>query len=86
MVNNDFPQIEIYNIIKSKLQNLQPNPQQKIDNNEFNFYVQLQDVKYFKSNSNALKSIIYDHVEPTDTNRKIKLVPFFKPNKLSSAF
>ena len=53
---------------------------------DLNFYVELQNVTNFNSDTRTLRSILNRHVLPVDQNTKINLVTYYKPLKLASKF
>lgn len=54
--------------------------------NYINFFVKLTNIKNFDKDNKQLKSIIKEHVKPTNNDNKIKIIAYFKPTKLSSCF
>ena len=50
------------------------------------FYVQFYNLSNFKANTSSLRNILTAHVKPTDPNSELKIIPYYKPKKISSMF
>ena len=50
------------------------------------FYVKLCDLRTMKPEENTLSNILHQHVMPTVTDQKIKLISYFRPQKQGSCF
>ena len=85
LANNNYPQATVDDIIR-RIMNNHMTPKPRDPATDLAIYVKLTSIKNFKQDSNQLKSIVKEHVKPTDSSNTIKLVPYFKPQKLLSCF
>ena len=49
-------------------------------------YVQFCSLSNFKSNKTTLENILTSHIKPTYPDKPWKLIPYYKPRKISSMF
>ena len=50
------------------------------------FYVRLSNLHTMKLDERTLSNVLYQHVMPTGTYQKIKIISYFRPRKLGSCF
>jgi len=88
LVNNNYPQWYIDKIILNSTNKFfsDPIPQQLQDGSDINFYVKLEDLSSFKKDERLLKNIISEHIIPIDKQNNVKLIPYYRPFKISSLF
>jgi hypothetical protein len=85
MANNGYPQAIVENIVRNSI-NKRINQEPKSEENKICLFVKLQHLHTFKKDKNTLKSIISEHVKPTDSNYNLNILAYYKPTKLSSEF
>jgi len=88
LANNSYPQFFVERIIENVINKLRERPDNmdRVTNGNINLYVKLENLSTIKKDEHLLKRIISEHLTPTATDTKIKLIPYYKPRKLSSMF
>ena len=82
LVNNDYPQKMVDEIINRKLSANDSN-----DSDAYiKFYFCLQNLSRFSEGTKQLKSIIQTHVKSSLTDKEVRVITYFRPKKLSSKF
>ena len=86
MANNGYPQAFTERIIQRKLAQTQSNAPSQEEKDPTNFYVQLFNLSQFENDRKKLQSILSIHVKSIDQQSRVKVIPYYKPKKLSSQF
>ena len=86
MANNGYPQSLTDKIIQRKLGSNQTITPSQSDADSVKFYVELFNLSKFEADRKKLNSIVSAHVKPLTQQGRVIVVPYYKPNKLSSQF
>ena len=81
----NFPSYLIDTIVQRSLSK-HLTPSDVLPNDPITFYVRLNNLHTMKLDEKTLKNILHHHVIPTNKDRQIKLISYFKPVKLCSFF
>ena len=84
-VNNDYPLRKVEMIIKKKMDNFARNSSQN-SGDPIDFYVRFFNLSNFNSDSKSLEKILKTHVASADSNKCIRLRPYYVPYRISSMF
>ena len=61
-------------------------PSNDANSENIQYYVHLQNLSSFSSDSKLIRNIIKTHVKPVDSSKIVSLMPYYRPLKLSSKF
>ena len=89
LINNGYPQSLVDTVIQNKLRQMchhHDEPANEEPPSDIDFFVQLHKVSTFKEDTKRLKTLLDQHVIPTDSSKKVKLTTFYRPMKLSAKF
>lgn len=83
--NNQFPQAIVEQII-NKAVNKHISPENNNSDSKIQLFVRLTSIDKFKQDKKQLRSIVKQHVKPTNSDQNIDVIPYYKPTKLISSF
>ena len=86
LANNGYPQALIDKAIRSKRASNHQTSANDESSDPIKFFVQLYNLSSFKTDKKRLNHIIRSHVQPINPNSSVSVVPYYKPNKISSLF
>jgi hypothetical protein len=85
--NCNYPQAIVENIVKHTLDKYHTDSSEDLaSSSKINYFVQLTNLSTIRQDQKLLRSILRDHVKPSDDQKPISLTGFYKPYKLSSLF
>jgi len=84
--NNSYPQYLVDKLVQSTLDKLRNAPLNDNPNNSLSFYVKLENIHCMQKDRKLLQNILSEHLVPVNEEESIKLIPYYKPTKLSSIF
>ena len=85
LVNNGFPLLIVDSIIQRSLHKYMT-INADLPKDTITFYVRLSNLHTMKLDERTLSNILHQHVMPTETDQKIKLISYFWAKKPGSCF
>ena len=86
LANNGYPQGMVEKIIERKLSNFSSPPSNSSTPDNVTFFVGLQNLSAFASQTKLIRSIVKNHVNTTSDDNTVLVCTYFKPYKMASKF
>ena len=84
--NNHFPQAIVEQIINNAVSKHISPENNHNSQDKMHLYVRLTSIEKFKQDKKQLRSIVKQHVKPSNSDQYIDIIPYYKPTKLISSF
>ena len=84
LANNGYPQQEVEDIIKKRLDTFMNTPSQQQDTPKITLYYKNTMSTCYREDEKALKNIVDNNVKPTDPDTKLNLIIYYKSRKTAN--